>query len=161
MADITLKAVRNIETLAYGYNYEGSVDLATDIAAGGVSDLKVGGAQLAGTVSKAAIVVDELVPETSSSGTTYTSVTVSLGDDDDSGDDNLVDDVQVEATNAGVASVGTAFVNTGASIALPLLTDKINLLVTSAGEADEALMTAGKLRIFLEYHPTAGESFSN
>ena len=161
MADITLKRVQDIQTLALGFNYEGSVDLAEDIATGGVSDLKVGGAQLAGTISKAAIVVDELVPETSSSGTTYTSVTVSLGDDDDSGDDNLVDDVQVEATNAGAATVGTAFVNTGASIALPLLTDKINLLVTSAGEADEALMTGGKLRIFLEYHPTAGESFSN
>jgi hypothetical protein len=160
MADITLKAVRNIETLAHGYNYEGTVDLAEDIATGGASDLKVGGAQLAGTISKAAIVVDELVPETSSSGTTYTSVTVSLGDDDDSGDDNLVDDVQVEETNGSVASVGTAFVNTGASIALPLLTDKINLLVTSAGEADEALMTGGKLRIFLEYHPTAGEPFN-
>ena len=154
MADITLKAVRNIETLAHGYNYEGTVDLATDIATGGVSDLKVGGAQLAGTISKAAIVVDELVPETSSSGTTYTSVTVSLGDD------NLIDDIQVEETNGSVASVGTAFVNTGASIALPLLTDKINLLVTSAGEADEALMTGGKLRIFLEYHPTAGEPFN-
>ena len=161
MADITLKRVQDIQTLALGFNYEGSVDLAEDIATGGVSDLKVGGAQLAGTISKAAIVVDELVPEASSSGTTYTSVTVSLGDDDDSGDDNLVDDVQVEATNAGAATVGTAFVNTGASIALPLLTDKINLLVTSAGEADEALMTGGKLRIFLEYHPTAGESFSN
>ena len=161
MADITLKRVQDIPTLALGFNYEGSVDLAEDIATGGVSDLKVGGAQLAGTISKAAIVVDELVPEASSSGTTYTSVTVSLGDDDDSGDDNLVDDVQVEATNAGAATVGTAFVNTGASIALPLLTDKINLLVTSAGEADEALMTGGKLRIFLEYHPTAGESFSN
>lgn len=160
MADITLKAVRNIETLALGYNYEGSVDLATDIATGGVSDLKVGGSQLAGTISKASIVVDELVPETSSSGTTYTSVTVSLGDDDDLGDDNLVDDIQVEATNTGAASVGTAFVNTGASLALPLLTDKINLLVTSAGEADEALMTGGKLRIFLEYHPTAGEPFN-
>ena len=160
MADITLKAVRNIETLAHGYNYEGIVDMATDIATGGVSDLKVGGAQLAGTISQAAIVVDDLVPETSSSGTTYTSVTVSLGDDDDSGDDNLVDDVQVEETHGSVASVGTAFVNTGASIALPLLTDKINLLVTSAGEADEALMTGGKLRIFLEYHPTAGEPFN-
>ena len=161
MADITLKRVQDIQTLALGFNYEGSVDLAEDIATGGVSDLKVGGAQLAGTISKAAIVVDELVPEASSSGTTYTSVTVSLGDDDDSGDDNLVDDVQVEATNAGAATVGTAFVNTGASIALPLLTDKINLLVTSAGEADEALMTGGKLRIFLEYNPTAGESISN
>ena len=161
MADITLKRVQDIQTLALGFNYEGSVDLAEDIATGGVSDLKVGGAQLAGTISKAAIVVDELVPEASSSGTTYTSVTVSLGDDDDSCDDNLVDDVQVEATNAGAATVGTAFVNTGASIALPLLTDKINLLVTSAGEADEALMTGGNLRIFLEYHPTAGESFSN
>ena len=93
MADITLKRVQDIQTLALGFNYEGSVDLAEDIATGGVSDLKVGGAQLAGTISKAAIVVDELVPETSSSGTTYTSVTVSLGDDDDSGDDNLVDDV--------------------------------------------------------------------
>ena len=160
MADITLKPVRNIETLARGFNYEGSVDLAEDIATGGVSDLKVAGAQLAGTISKAAIVVDELVPETSSSGTTYTSITVSLGDDDDAGDDNLIDDIEVEATNAGAASTGTAFVNTGASIALPLLTDKINLLVTSTGEADEALMTGGKLRIFLEYHPTAGEPFN-
>ena len=35
MADLDLKKVRNIETLALGFNYEGSIDIANDVATGG------------------------------------------------------------------------------------------------------------------------------
>ena len=158
--DIALKKIGDIQTLAAGYNYEGIIDLST-ADTGGIFNLKVGGSDLAGTISKAAIVVDELVPEASSnpSPSTFTSCLISMGDNDDSGVDNLIEDIQVEATNAGVVSVGTEHVNTGASITgtFPLLTDNIDVLVTTTGETDEQYINGGKVRVFLQYNPTAGQ----
>jgi len=157
--DIALKQVGNIQTLAAGYNYEGTIDLST-ADTNGVFNLKVGGSDLAGTISKATIVVDELVPEASSNSTTFTGCTISMGDNDDSGVDNLIEDIQVEATHASVVSVGTEFTNTGASITgtFPLLTDNIDVLVTTAGETDEQYINGGKVRVFLQYNPTAGQN---
>lgn len=157
--DIALKNIGDIQTLAAGYNYEGTIDLST-ADTGGVFNLKVGGSDLAGTISKAAVVVDELVPEASSNDTTFTSCLISMGDDNDAGVDNLIEDIQVEATHASVVSVGTEHVNTGASITgtFPLLTDNIDVLVTTTGETDEQYINGGKVRVFLQYNPTAGQN---
>ena len=62
---IELKKVQSIQTLALGFNYEAVVDLTADLGATAGSatavDIQVGGAAMAGTVTDAAVIVDEYV----------------------------------------------------------------------------------------------------
>lgn len=159
MSNITLKRVQNIQTLALGYNYEGSIDVKDDVPTGGVCHLLVGGAQLAGKIGKASIVVEKQVPANNSGETDYTGYAVIMGDDGDT--DGLIESVELCAANAGVVSEGTIITNTGDDVYLadPAI-DNLDVTFTSAGEADEALALGGKIRILLEYYPTAGDSFS-
>ena len=156
MADIELQKVQNIESLARGFNYEGTVNIKDDVPTGGVCAVKFNSAELVGVIGKAAIVVEEHVPDTSSSGSTYTGYTVIMGDDGDT--DGLIASVQLEAT-ATPATLGTIFVNTGDD-GIGSTVDNVDITFTSAGEADEALATAGKLKVLMEYYPTAGDNYS-
>lgn len=159
MADLDLKKVRNIETLALGFNYEGSIDIASDVATGGLVNVTIGGAQVAGKVGKAAIVVDQQVPADNSGSTDYTGYAVIMGDDGDT--DGLIASTELCAANGSVKANGTIVVNTGDDVYLAPAIDNLDITFTSAGEADEGLALGGKIRVLLEYYPTAGDAFSS
>ena len=159
MADLDLKKVRNIETLALGFNYEGSIDIASDVATGGLVNVTIGGAQVAGKVGKAAIVVDQQVPADNSGSTDYTGYAVIMGDDGDT--DGLIASTELCAANGSVKANGTIVVNTGDDVYLAPAIDNLDITFTSAGEADESLALGGKIRVLLEYYPTAGDAFSS
>ena len=159
MADLDLKKVRNIETLALGFNYEGSIDIASDVEAGGLVNVTIGGAQVAGKVGKAAIVVDQQVPADNSGATDYTSYAVIMGDDGDT--DGLIASTELCAANGSVKANGTIVVNTGDDVYLAPAIDNLDITFTSAGDTDESLALGGKIRVLLEYYPTAGDAFSS
>ena len=153
---IQLKKVSNLETLALGFNYEGSIDIKTDVPTGGAVDIQFNSAELIGTVGKAALVVDQHVPADNTGSTDYTSYKVQVGDTADP-NGQIAD---VELCPAGTeAALGTIFTNTGDD---PFGTAVTNVGATfvSLNETDEALATAGKVRVFFEYYPTAGDNFS-
>jgi hypothetical protein len=77
---IQLKKVSNLETLALGFNYEGSIDIANDVPTGGEVDIQFNSAELIGTVGKVGLVVDQHVPADNSGSTDYTSYKVQVGD---------------------------------------------------------------------------------
>jgi len=153
---IQLKKVSNIETLALGFNYEGSIDIANDVPTGGAVDIQFNSAELIGTVGKAALVVDQHVPADNSGSTDYTSYKVQVGDTADP-NGQIVD---VELCPAGTeAALGTIFTNTGDD-AFGTAVTNVGATFVSLNETDEALATAGKVRVFFEYYPTAGDNFS-
>jgi len=153
---IQLKKVSNLETLALGFNYEGSIDIATDVAAGGLVDIQFNSAELVGTVGRVALVVDQHVPADNTGSTDYTSYKVQVGDTADPNGEIL----DVELCPAGTeAAIGTIFTNTGDD---PFGTTVSNVGATfvSLNETNEGLATAGKIRLFYEYYPTAGDNYS-
>lgn len=158
MSTLALKKVGDIQTLALGYTHEASIDIAADVPTGGVLNVTAGGSQLAGKIGKASIIVDETVPAASTSGTTYTGYTVIMGDDGDT--DGLIASAQLCEGQTPVAE-GTILTNTGDDVYLAPAIDNLDITFTSAGEADEALASGGKVRVLIEYYPTAGEVFSN
>ena len=81
-----------------------------------------------------------------------------MGDDGDT--DGLIASAELCAANGSVVSEGTILTNTGDDVYLAPAIDNVDVTFTSAGEADEALALGGKIRILLEYYPTAGDSFS-
>ena len=153
---IQLKKVSNLETLALGFNYEGSIDIASDVPTGGAVDIQFNSAELIGTVGKAALVVDQHVPADNSGSTDYTSYKVQVGDTADP-NGQIAD---VELCPAGTeAALGTIFTNTGDDLFGTAVTN-VGATFVSLNETDEALATAGKVRVFFEYYPTAGDNFS-
>jgi hypothetical protein len=153
---IQLKKVSNIETLALGFNYEGSIDIKNDVATGGLVDIQFNSAELVGTVGKVGLVVDQHVPADNSGATDYTSYTVTVGDTADA--DGQIASVEL-CPAATEAALGTIFVSTGDDVFGTAVTN-VGATFLSAGEADEGLATAGKVRVFFEYYPTAGDNFS-
>lgn len=154
---IQLKKVSNIETLALGFNYEGSINIKDDVATGGAVDIQYNSAELAGKVGKVALVVDQHVPADNSGSTDYTGYTVSVGD--------VADAVgfiaAAELCPAGTeVALGTILTNTGDDGFGGTTVTNVGATFTSSGEADEGLATAGKVRVFFEYYPTAGDNFS-
>ena len=153
---IQLKKVSNLETLALGFNYEGSIDIKTDVPTGGAVDIQFNSAELIGTVGKAALVVDQHVPADNTGSTDYTSYKVQVGDTADP-NGQIAD---VELCPAGTeAALGTIFTNTGDDLFGTAVTN-VGATFVSLNETDEALATAGKVRVFFEYYPTAGDNFS-
>jgi hypothetical protein len=153
---IQLKKVSNLETLALGFNYEGSIDIANDVPNGGAVDIQFNSAELIGTVGKVGLVVDQHVPADNSGSTDYTSYKVQVGDTADPNGQIL----DVELCPAGTeAAIGTIFTSTGND---PFGTAVSNVGATfvSLNETNESLATAGKIRLFYEYYPTAGDNFS-
>tara|TARA_R100001086_G_scaffold59416_2_gene27312 strand:- start:5691 stop:6158 length:468 start_codon:yes stop_codon:yes gene_type:complete len=151
-----LKNVRNIETLAAGYTHEGSIDIKNDVPTGGVINVTLASSQLAGKIGKASIIVDEIVPKKSTSGTTYTGYTVIMGDDGDT--DGLIASAELAEDQTPVAA-GTILTNTGDDVYLAPAIDNLDITFTASGETDEALANGGKIRVLLEYYPTAGAAF--
>tara|TARA_Y100000114_G_scaffold155325_1_gene179198 strand:+ start:711 stop:1181 length:471 start_codon:yes stop_codon:yes gene_type:complete len=153
---IQLKKVSNLETLALGFNYEGEINIKDDVPTGGAVDIQFNSAELVGTVGKVGLVVDQHVPADNSGSTDYTSYKVVVGDTADP--DGQIDDV--ELCPAGTeAAIGTIFVNTGDD-PFGTVVSNVGATFTSLNETDEALATAGKVRLFFEYYPTAGDNFS-
>ena len=56
-------------------------------------------------------------------------------------------------------AAGTILTNTGDDVYLAPAIDNLDITFTSSGEADEALANGGKIRVLLEYYPTAGAAF--
>ncbi len=153
---IQLKKVSNLETLALGFNYEGSIDIANDVPTGGAVDIQFNSAELAGTVGKVALVVDQHVPADNSGSTDYTSYKVQVGDTADP-NGQIAD---VELCPAGTeAAINTIFTSTGDD-AFGTVVSNVGATFVSLNETDEALATAGKVSLFFEYYPTAGDNFS-
>jgi hypothetical protein len=153
---IQLKKVSNIETLALGFNYEGEIIIKDDVPTGGLVDIQFNSAELVGTVGKVGLVVDQHVPADNSGSTDYTSYKVQVGDTADP-DGQIAD---VELCPAGTeAALGTIFVSTGDDVFGTAVTN-VGATFVSLTETDEALATAGKVRVFFEYYPTAGDNFS-
>jgi|11BtaG_2_1085332.scaffolds.fasta_scaffold01420_5 hypothetical protein len=154
---IQLKKVSNLETLALGFNYEGSIDIASDVPTGGAVDIQFNSAELTGKIGKAALVVDQHVPADNSGSTDYTSYAVTIGDTADA--DGLIASAELCPAATEVA-LGTILTNTGDDGFGGTAVTDLGATFLSAGEADEALATAGKVRVFIEYYPTAGDNFS-
>ena len=155
---VQLKKVRNIETIALGFNYEASIDIENDVDNTGIVDLQVNSAAVAGKIGKAAIIVDKQVPADNSGSTDYTGYTVQMGDDGD--DDGLIAAAQICAGHGSPVAEGTILVNTGDDVYLAPAIDDLEVTFTSAGDTDESLALGGKVRVLVEYYPTAGDSYS-
>ena len=153
---IQLKKVSNLETLALGFNYEGEIIIKDDVPTGGAVDIQFNSAELIGTVGKVGLVVDQHVPADNSGSTDYTSYAVTVGDTADPNGQIA----SVELCPAGTeAALGTIFVNTGDD-AFGTVVSNVGATFTAAGDDDEALALGGKVRLFFEYYPTAGDNFS-
>lgn len=154
---IQLKKVSNIETLALGFNYEGEIDIKNDVPTGGSVECQFNSASLAGKIGKAAIIVDQQVPADNSGSTDYTGYTVQLGDAGDP--DGLVAAAEICAGGSSPKANGTILVNTGADTFGHVVAD-VTALFVSATELDEALALGGKVRVLVEYYPTAGDAYA-
>lgn len=154
---IQLKKVSNLETLALGFNYEGSIDIKNDVPTGGAVDIQYNSAELVGKVGKVALVVDQHVPADNSGSTDYTSYTVTVGDTADA--DGFIASAQLCPAGTEVA-LGTILTNTGNDGFGGTAVTNVGATFISGTETDEALATAGKVRVFFEYYPTAGDNFS-
>ena len=153
---IQLKKVSNIETLALGFNYEGSIDIANDVPTGGVVDIQFNSAELAGKVGKVALIVDQHVPADNSGETDFTSYTVAVGDSDA---DGFIATAQLCPAGTEVA-LGTILTSTGDSGFGGTAVTNVNATFVSLNEGDEALATGGKVTLLFEYYPDAGDNFS-
>ena len=157
---IELKKVQNIQTLALGFNYEATVDLTTDLGstAGSATavDIQVGGAAMAGTVTDAAIIVDELVTaEVTDGGSAISDATIALGDDGDA--NGFVAEVDVFSDSG---NLGKIFRTNGAlTQAGNHLVTAVDLVYNFTGNAPDD-SAKGKIRILFSYYPTAGEGFA-
>ena len=158
---IELKKVGNLETLALGFNYEASVDLTSDLGATAGSatavDIQVNGAAMAGTVTDAAIIVDELVTAVvTDGGSAISDATIALGDDGDP--DGFVDEVDVFSDSGNLNKI---FRTNGAlTQAGNHLVSAVDLTYNFTGNAPND-SDKGKIRILFNYYPTAGEAFSS
>lgn len=154
---IQLKKVSNLETLALGFNYEGEIIIKDDVPTGGAVDIQFNSAELVGKVGKVALVVDQHVPADNSGSTDYTSYTVTVGDTADAAGQIA----SAELCPAGTeVALGTILTNTGDDGFGGTAVTNVGATFLSAGEADEALALGGKVRVFFEYYPTAGDNFS-
>jgi len=157
---IELKKVQNIQTLALGFNYEASVDLTTDLGstAGSATavDIQVGGAAMAGTVTDAAIIVDELVTAAvTDGGSAISDATIALGDDGDPNGFVVETDVFSDSGNLGkIFRTNGALTQAGNH-----LVSAVDLTYNFTGNAPDD-SAKGKIRILFSYYPTAGEGFS-
>jgi len=156
---IALTKIGNNETKALGYTHEARFKASELSASTGAqtTEVQVGGASLAGTVGKVALIVDELVTAAvTDGGTAISDATIALGDDGDPNGFVVEADVFSDSGN-----VNKIFANNGA------LTQAGNHLVTvlnvqsngtgsGLGDAEK-----GKFRLLVEYYPTAGQAFFN
>jgi hypothetical protein len=158
---IELKKVQSIQTLALGFNYEAVVDLTADLGATAGSatavDIQVGGAAMAGTVTDAAVIVDEYVTAAvTDGGSAITDATIALGDDGDANGFVVETDVFSDSGN-----IGKIFRTNGAlTQAGNHLVSAVDLTYNFTGNAPNDA-AKGKIRILFNYYPTAGASFSS
>ena len=155
---IQLKKVSNIETLALGFNYEGSIDIANDVPNGGVVDIQFNSAELDGKVGKVALIVDQHVPADNSGETDYVSYTVKVGDSP-TNDDGFIATAQICPAATEVA-LGTILTSTGDDGFGGTAVTDVDVTFASLGDTDESKATAGKVTLLFEYYPDAGDNFS-
>ncbi len=154
---LQLKQNTTVQGLALGYNYEVAFDASALSGATGAqaTEVQLGGASLAGTIGKVAVVVDELVTADVSTGSAISDATLAVGDDGDA--NGFV--VEIDCFT-GDSSANKIFANNGA------LTQAGNHLVTVLNVTSNGTgnglgdATRGKFRLFVEYYPTAGTGFS-
>jgi hypothetical protein len=121
------------------------------------TDVTLGGSQLAGVITKSAIIVDELVSADVSTGSAVSDATIALGDD-----------AMLTASLTNNCTTGDSVnqhlpkqrCSSGGATASGHLVSAVD--VTSNGTGNGfGNATKGKFRILLAYYPTAGEHFSN
>ena len=158
---IALNKNEDIQTLALGYNYSAPFeagDLSTSTGAQ-ANNVTLGGSELAGTVVRAALVVDQLVTAAVGTGSAVSDATIALGDNGDA--DGFVDEIDCFT---GDSTENYIFANNG--VLLNAATSSRHVVsavdVTSNGTGNGfGNASKGKFRIFLEYYPTAGTLFSS
>ena len=157
---IELKKVGDIQTLALGYTHEASFEASELSASTGsqTTAVQVGESAMAGTIAKAAIIVDELVTADVSTGSAISDATIALGDD---GDDNGFV-AEVNCFTGDTANL--IYENTGALLngatATSHVVSAVNIDSNGTGNGF-GNATKGKFRILVAYYPTAGDHFSN
>ena len=82
-----------------------------------------------------------------------------MGDDGD--DDGLIVATEICAGGTSPKANGTILVNTGDDVYLAPAIDDLEVTFISAGDTDESLALGGKIRVLIEYYPTAGDAFSS
>lgn len=161
MADLILHPVRNVEMLSLGFNYEGTIDIANDVPAGGSVPVKFLGSdgatdEVVGRLMNIGLILEEAVPVTSTSGTDYTSYDLTLGDTADG--DGLYDNVELLSGASGQLTVGNLYTvkGTGADDSLPIDVTDVDAVLLSGGDTDESNATGGRVRILASIIPGDG-----
>jgi hypothetical protein len=158
---IELKKIGDIPTLSLGYTHEVSFDASELSASTGsqTTAVQVGGSAMAGLILNAAIIVEELVTASVSTGSAISDATISFGDDGD--DDGFV--AAVNCFTGDDASEGSIFANTGALIAGAATYGHVvsSVVIDSTGTGNGfGNASKGKFKLLVAYYPTAGEKFS-
>ena len=156
---IALKKIGDIQTLALGYTHEASFEASDLSASTGAQDTEVqaGGASLAGTVGKVALIVDELVTAAvTDGGTAISDATIALGDDGDPNGFVVEADVFSDSGNANKIFANNGALTQAGNHLVTVLNVQSNGTGSGLGDAEK-----GKFRLLVEYYPTAGERFSN
>ena len=159
---IELRKIGNIETKALGYTHEASFDASELSASTGsqTTAVQVGSSAMAGLITQAAIIVDELVTADVSTGSAISDATISFGDDGD--DDGFV--AAINCFTGDTASEGSIFANTGALIAGAATYGHVvsSVVIDSTGTGNGfGNASKGKFRLLVAYYPTAGELFAS
>ena len=151
---IQLKNIRNLATLALGFNYEASIDIADLGSTAGSAtavDVEVASAAMAGTITDSAIIVDQLVV-----GPSISDATIAFGDDGDANGFVVEADVFSDSGN-----LGKIFRNNGAvSQVGNHLVSAVDLTYNFTGAAP-SVATSGKIRLLVSYFPTAGAAYGS
>jgi hypothetical protein len=150
---IELYKVRDIQTLALGFNYAAKIDLSTLGSTAGSAtavDIQVNEAAMAGSLQDAAIIVDQLVV-----GTSISDATIAFGDDGDP--DGFVDEVDVFSDSG---NLGKIFRSNGALLNEDSahVVSAVDLTYNFTGEGPD-VATEGVIRLLVKYFPTAGELY--
>lgn len=151
---ITLNTIGSVATRALGYTHEATFDSTAFSASTGAQALQItlGGAALAGSVFKCALIVDELVTAAvTDGGAAITDATLSVGDDVDIDGMILAADVFSDSGNLGVMFANNGALSAVGGHVVTIL--KVTSNGTGSGIGDAA---KGKFRLLVEYYPTAG-----
>lgn len=151
---ITLNSIGSVSTRALGYTHEATFESSAFSGTTGAQALEItlGGASLAGSVMKCALIVDELVTAAvTDGGAAITDATLAVGDDGDA--NGMIVEADVFSDSG---SLGFIFANNGALSVIgghvvTVLNITSNGTGSGVGDADK-----GKFRLLVEYYPTAG-----
>tara|TARA_R110000744_G_scaffold36859_2_gene84885 strand:- start:59 stop:535 length:477 start_codon:yes stop_codon:yes gene_type:complete len=154
---IALSKIRNVSTSALGYTHEATFGADAFSGSTGAQALEItyGGASLAGSVFKCALIVDELVTAAvTDGGAAITDATIAVGDDGDANGMVVEADVFSDSGNIGKIFATNGAVSVAGGHVVTVLNATSNGTGSGLGDADK-----GKFRLLVEYYPTAGQVY--